>query len=97
MERCASVMNRGMKIKVIVRSLLPPAVRIGKVGRKEIKVEEKKGRGGKRERREGKGRRVWKGIGTEGRGEGVDGKRREARGNVERGGKEGNTWERKLK
>lgn len=54
MERCASVMDRGMKIKVIVRSLLPPAVRIGKVGSKERKVEEKKGRGGREEKaREG--------------------------------------------
>lgn len=34
----------GMKIKVIVRSHLPPAVRIGKVGSKEITLEEKKGR-----------------------------------------------------
>lgn len=54
MERCASVMDRGMKIKVIVRRLLPPAVRIGKVGNKEIKVKEKKGRGGREEKaREG--------------------------------------------
>lgn len=59
-----------------------------------MKVEEKKGRGGKRERREGKGRRAWKGVGREGRREGVgkDGKGRKERGSVERGEKEGNTW-----